>query len=65
MSRKHPDSYERTLPNRRSELIEYIEILNHANDPYEFEEWLSAVDELEEVEREMHIRKRKRYVNWR
>ena len=65
MSRKHPDSYERTLPNRRRELIEYIEILNSANDPYDFEEWLSVIDELEEVERDMHIRKRKRYVNWR
>lgn len=65
MSRKHPDSYERTLPNRRRELIKYIEILNYANDPYEFDEWLSAVNELEEVERDMHIRKSKRYVNWR
>lgn len=65
MSRKHPDSYERKLPNRRRELIKYLEILEYANDPYEFEEWVSVMDELEEVEREMHIRPRKRRTYYR
>ena len=64
MSRKHPNSYERQLPNRRRELIELAEILKwYADDPYDFEEYCFVMDELEEVEREMHIRPRKRYAN--
>lgn len=64
MSRKHPNSYERQLPNLRRELIELAEILKwYADDPYEFEEYCLVMDELEEVEREMHIRPRKRYAN--
>ena len=64
MSRKHPDGYERQLPNRRRELIRLVEILsNYLDDPYEYEWWCEYMDELDEVEREMHIRPRKRYCN--
>ena len=64
MSRKHPDGYERRLPNRRRELIRLVEILsNYLDDPYEYEWWCEYMDELDEVEREMHIRPRKRYCN--
>ena len=30
MSRKHPNSYERQLPNRRRELIEFAESVSYA-----------------------------------
>ena len=64
MSRKHPDGYERRLPNRRRELIRLVEILSdHLDDPYEYEWWCEYMDELDEVERETHIRPRKRYCN--
>ena len=64
MSRKHPDGYERRLPNRRRELIRLVEILSdYLDDPYEYEWWCEYMDELDEVEREMHIRPRKRYCN--
>ena len=64
MSRKHPDGYERRLPNRRRELIRLVEILSdYLDDPYEYEWWCEYMDELDEVEREMHIRPRKRYKN--
>ena len=64
MSRKHPDGYERQLPNRRRELIRLVEILSdYLDDPYEYEWWCEYMDELDEVEREMHIRPRKRYCN--
>ena len=64
MSRKQPDGYERRLPNRRRELIRLVEILSdYLDDPYEYEWWCEYMDELDEVEREMHIRPRKRYKN--
>ena len=64
MSRKHSDGYERRLPNRRRELIRLVEILSdYLDDPYEYEWWCEYMDELDEVEREMHIRPRKRYKN--
>lgn len=64
MSRRHPNSYERQLPNQRRELIELAEILKwYTDDPYEFEEYCFVMDELDEVERQMHIRPRKRYGN--
>ena len=64
MSRKHPDGYERRLPNCRRELIRLVEILSdYLDDPYEYEWWCEYMDELDEVEREMHIRPRKRYKN--
>ena len=64
MSRKHPDGYERRLPNRRRELIRLVEILSdYLDDPYEYDWWCEYMDELDEVEREMHIRPRKRYKN--
>ena len=64
MSRKHPDGYERWLPKRRLELIRLVEIFSdYLDDPYEYEWWCEYMDELDEVEREMHIRPRKRYKN--
>ena len=64
MSRKHPDSYERDLPNRRRDLIELLEILApYTDDPYEFDAYCEAMDELDEVESEMHIRPQNRYRN--
>lgn len=37
MSRRHPDGYERQLPNRRRELIRMVETLaDYCDDPYEF-----------------------------
>lgn len=64
MSRKHPDGYERRLPNRRRWLIRMVEILSdYLDDPYEAELYDEYMDELDEVEREMHIRPRKRYRN--
>ena len=45
-------------------MIEFAEILKwYTDDPYEFEEYCFVMDELDEVEREMHIRPRKRYKN--
>ena len=52
------------MPNRRRELIRLVEILSdYLDDPYEYEWWCEYMDELDEVEREMHIRPRKRYCN--
>ena len=64
MSRKHPEGYERQLPNDRRSLIQIVETLaNYLDDPYEYDCWCEYMDELDEVEREMHIRPRKRYRN--
>ena len=50
MSRKHPDGYERRLPNRRRELIRLVEILSdYLDDPYEYEWWCEYMDELDEL----------------
>lgn len=64
MSRKHPDGYERQLSNRRRWLIRMVEILSdYLDDPYEAELYDEYMDELDEVEKQMHIRPRKRYSN--
>lgn len=64
MSRKHPDDHERSLPNRRRELIRLVEASEpYTDDPYEAEWYDEYMRELDEVEREMHIHPRKRYGN--
>ena len=41
-----------------------VEILSdYLDDPYEYADWCEYMDELDEVEREMHVRPRKRYKN--
>ena len=64
MSRKHPDGYERNLPNRRRELIRLVESLEpYVDDPFEAELYDAYMGELDEVECDMHIRPSKRYGN--
>ena len=41
-----------------------VEILSdYLDDPYEYADWCEYMDELDEVERQMHIHPRKRYKN--
>jgi len=38
-------------------------LADYCDDPYEFADWCEYMDELDDVERQMHIRPRKRYSN--